>query len=78
MEGNLSIYSSWEKATFTTEYLFWDDEAKTLNGAEDAEVFIRKDDGTQLVGTDFEADIATRSVSFGGPVRGTYVSGEDE
>ena len=73
LSGDLSFYSSKEEATVSTDYLYWNDEEKTLVGAPEAAVTIYKDSGTELSGVGFEADISTLSVNFDGPVQGTYV-----
>ncbi|MBN1686181.1 MAG: LPS export ABC transporter periplasmic protein LptC [Spirochaetales bacterium] len=75
--GDLYFYSLSEKASFQTPYLYWDNEEKKLVGREDSDVLIRRDSGTEILGTGFEAEARTRIVTFSGPVSGTYVL-EDE
>ncbi len=75
--GNLLFYSLSEEASFETSYLYWDDEQKKLIGREDSDVRIRRDTGTEILGAGFEAEARTRTVTFSGPVSGTYVL-EDE
>ena len=75
--GNLFFYSLAEEASFQTAYLYWNDEEKKLIGRDNSEVLIRRDTGTEILGTGFEAEARTRIVTFTGPVSGTYVL-EDE
>ena len=78
LSEGISFYSIREDATVTTDYLFWNNENKTLTGSPEEAVVIQKDSGTSLTGTGFEAYINTRSVSFEGPVQGNYVGENDE
>ena len=75
--GDLYFYSLSEEASFSTSYLYWSSEAKKLSGQEDTQVLIRRDSGTEILGTGFEAEARTRVVTFTGPVSGTYIM-EDE
>jgi LPS export ABC transporter protein LptC len=77
MAGDLLVYSSSEEAFVGSDYLYWDDSARTLTSRRDSAVTIEKDDGTTLRGLGFRADMATRSVEFSGSVSGTYVSEDD-
>lgn len=74
--GNLFFYSASEEASFSTSYLYWNSEENKLTGREDDQVRIRRDSGTEIRGTGFEAEARTRVVTFAGPVSGTYVQEE--
>ena len=76
--GNLYFYSLSEEASFSTSYLYWSNETKKLTGEEESQVLIRRDSGTEIMGTGFEAEARTRVVTFTGPVSGTYVLEDKE
>ncbi len=71
--GNLLFYSSIEEASFETSYLYWNNDEKKLIGKKGSDVLIKRDTGTEILGTGFEAEARTRIVTFEGPVSGTYV-----
>jgi LPS export ABC transporter protein LptC len=77
MEGNLDFYSKDEEAGITADYLFWDDEKSTLQGKDEETITLRKDDGSELSGRGFIADISEKQVEFTSSVSGIWVD-EDE
>ncbi len=77
LTGNLIIYSSGEEAEIATSYLFWNNGDKTLTGKQDRTITIRKDSGTVISGSDFSADMKTKSYNLGNGVSGKYVYEEN-
>ncbi len=73
LSGDLSMYSLAEHARFSTDYLAWNNDDKTLTGKPHAVVIIRKDTGSFLEGRGFKADTRTRSLEFSDGVEGTWV-----
>ncbi len=71
--GEIEFTSVVEEAVVTTEYLFWDREDRLLHGSEDKAVHIRQEDGTELSGYGFLADMKLRSLTFEREIRGRYV-----
>ncbi len=78
LSGNLKVYSSTEDAHVSADYLYWNDDDKTLQGRPGSVVVITKDSGSLIEGTGFSAEIRTRTVRFSGAVRGTWVGGSDD
>ena len=66
------------RAEMATEILEWKDKEKTLTGGENAEVEVERSDGTNFTGIGFSADIRSRTWSFTGEVKGTYVEEDEE
>ncbi len=58
------------------EYLYWDNELKSLAGGENTSVKIGKDDGSSIEGTGFFTSAAERSFSYNGKTKGKYVSSD--
>ena len=58
------------------EYLFWDNNLKSLAGGENTTVRIGKDDGSLIEGTGFITSSSERSFSFKGKTKGKYVSSD--
>ena len=58
------------------EYLFWDNNRKSLAGGENTPVKIGKDDGSVIEGTGFITSAPERSFSFQGKTKGKYVSSD--
>ena len=76
--GDLMFYSLTEEATFSTDYLYWDNDNRKLTGKEEVPLRIQRDSGTHIEGIGFEAEAVTRSVTFSGPVNGMYIAEENE
>lgn len=76
--GNLLFYSLTEEATFTTDYLYWNNEDRKLTGKEEVPLRIQRDSGTHIEGIGFEAEALSKSVTFSGPVQGMYITENDE
>lgn len=73
LSGNIDVYSTREKAQITTNYLFWNNDNKTLTGKPNVPVKIVKDDGSKIDGSGFDANLRTRSIQFSSNVRGSFV-----
>lgn len=58
------------------EYLFWDNNLKSLSGGERSSVKIGKNDGSCITGTGFITSSSERSFSFKGKTEGKYVSSD--
>jgi len=78
LEGGIRVYSLREETTVEAESLFWDSEKRLLTAEEDHQVSIEKDDGDQVSGTGFEADLREKSILFTGSSRGKLVVPEEE
>ena len=76
--GDLKVHSLSEEVIVSTGYLYWNDQDRTLTGAEDQTVVVIKDDGSELVGEGFFAEIATKSVTFYGSVSGKYITDDEK
>ena len=73
LKGGVTIRVNSEDVTIKTSLLDWKDKDKILSGRENAEVDIKKSDGTSFTGTGFTADARNRTWSFSGAVKGQYV-----
>ena len=79
LSGGVWINIESEDVTLSTEGLEWKDKEKTILCGVEEEVDIQRSDGTSFTGIGFSADFRSRTWSFSGEVRGTYVeSDEDE
>ncbi len=71
--GEIEFTSVVEEAIITAGYLYWDREERLLFGAEDQAVHVRQEDGTELSGYGFLADMKLRNLTFEREIRGRYV-----
>jgi len=78
MRGDIRFSGSKQEATIITDYLFWNNEERTLKGKPDRVVTILKEDGTRIHGKGFSADTAAEEVTFTEQVEGEYVQTEEE
>jgi LPS export ABC transporter protein LptC len=62
-----------EDVIINTKELEWKDKEKTIMGGEEEEVDVQRSDGTSFTGIGFSADIRSRTWSFTGEVKGSYV-----
>lgn len=74
----LYFYSKRNEASLESGYLFWDNDKKTLEARRDKLVTIKKDDGSNIRGEGFAADLRTRSFSFYGRTDALIVTTEEE
>ena len=70
--GSLEFYSKREEAWLWSNYLYWDNETKTLTGEKEGTVHIKTDDGTDISGKDFNGDMRRQEFTYGSDVKGTY------
>jgi LPS export ABC transporter protein LptC len=77
ISGGISLSVNSEDITIETENLNWQDKERQLSGSPDADVRIRREDGTNFQGRGFTANTRSRRWEFSGPIGGVYVD-EDE
>jgi LPS export ABC transporter protein LptC len=75
---DIEFYTVREEAGLSADYLFWNDEERTLTSRPDAEVTLRRDDGSSVGGHGFRADMKYKTMSFERDVQGVYVSEDDD
>ena len=73
ISGEIVIYSSQEEAELATSYLFWNKDAKILEGKSDTGIKITRDSGTVISGKGFTGDMTTKTYSLNSDVTGEYV-----
>jgi LPS export ABC transporter protein LptC len=78
LAGGVWISIESEDITISTEGLEWKDKEKTLSAGEEADVDVQRSDGTSFTGRGFSADIRSRTWSFAGEVKGTYVEKDED
>ena len=78
LSGGVRVSIESEDITISTIGLEWRDKEKTLLGVEEEEVGIQRSDGTSFTGKGFSAEIRSRSWTFSGEVKGSYVEKDDE
>jgi len=77
LSGGVRISIESEDVIIKTEELEWNDKEKTIKGGEEEEVDVRRSDGTSFTGIGFSADVRSRTWSFTGEVKGTYVEKDE-
>lgn len=77
LEGTIKFHSTIEDAEVESEFLYWDNDARTLS-SEGSEVNFRRSDGSELNGNGMILDGRRNSVGFSSGVRGSYIVGEEE
>jgi LPS export ABC transporter protein LptC len=78
ISGGVHVHSTSEKGDVTAGTLSWKNDPRQLTAPPAEEVTIHKDDGTTLSGSGFQGDFRRRQLVFTGPVRGVYVSKDDD
>ena len=78
MEGNLAFHSKREEGSVSGEYLYWENETKILKSKTEYTVELKKDSGSNITGTGFEADFTTEHIIFTGKTEGTWVDEEED
>ncbi len=73
LSGNLRFYSAAEDAWLTAEYLFWENETRTLTSRPEETVVLERGDGTEIRGRGFVAEMARSMLRFEDGVSGTLV-----
>lgn len=73
ISGTVRVRSAAEEGDVRAETLSWENKTRRLTAPPADRVTIRKEDGSSLTGTGFTGDFMRRTVTFAGPVQGTYV-----
>ncbi len=73
LSGNLRFYSAAEDAWLTAEYLFWENETRTLTSRPEETVVLERGDGAEIRGRGFVAEMARSMLRFEDGVSGTLV-----
>jgi LPS export ABC transporter protein LptC len=76
--GNIRLYSKKEELTIITDSISWKQEDRLLETPPGSKVSLKKDDGSFLQGTGFEADLRRRAIKFNADVKGYYVLSEED
>ena len=76
MTGNIRTRSSNDEAEIYTEYLYWDDKEKIINGSNIFPVEIKKDIGSSIKGYGFHGDAEKRTLTLRGKTDGQLVVDE--
>lgn len=75
--GNIHLYSRREEASITADNFYWDSENRVLNADPDDEVTVEQDSGSKIKGRNFSADMQTNIITFESPVKGTFITEDD-
>jgi LPS export ABC transporter protein LptC len=78
LSGGVRISIESEDIIINTTELEWKDKEKAIKGGEEEEVGVQRSDGTSFTGKGFSADIRSRTWSFTGEVKGSYVEKDEE
>ncbi|MFO7730416.1 MAG: LPS export ABC transporter periplasmic protein LptC [Spirochaetia bacterium] len=79
MHGDISFSGAAQEATIMSDYLYWNNEERRLEGNPEQTVTIIKADGTRIHGKGFSAEAAGQRVEFSEAVEGIYVqTAEDD
>jgi len=78
LKGGVRIRVDSEDVIISTAELEWNDKEKILSGGVEDEVDIERSDGTIFSGIGFYANARSRTWSFAGEVKGTFVEKDDE
>lgn len=76
MTGNIRTRSYNDEAEIYTEYLYWDDKAKVMNGSNVYPIEIKKDIGSTITGYGFYGDAEKRTLTLRGKTSGELVVDE--
>lgn len=75
LSGNIRFLSTVEDAEVESEYLFWNNDERVLS-AQGEVVRLRRNDGSEILGTGLELDGRRNSLRFSSGVSGSYIVGE--
>jgi len=78
IRGSIHFASSLYDMIIQADYLYWNNESRTLEGKPEQEVFLEKQDGTVIQGRGFSVDSSSRNIYFDSEVEGTYVYSDEE
>ena len=73
VSGAISLRSETQETEITASVLMWEDAARRLSSPPGEPVELRRDDGSSVAGSGFEAELGVRTVRFRGRVSGTIV-----
>jgi LPS export ABC transporter protein LptC len=73
VSGAISLRSESQETEVIAEALLWEDGARRLTSEPDQRVELRRDDGSSVAGSGFEAEVRRRTIRFTGRVAGTIV-----
>ena len=73
LSGGVRVRIESEDIVINTAELEWKDKEKIIKGGEEEEVEVQRSDGTSFTGMGFSAEIRSRTWSFTGEVKGSYV-----
>lgn len=76
--GSIFIYSFTEEAGLRADSLFWDKDARQLKSEDGSTVILVKEDGSEVTGISFNANLRSKEISFNSSVSGSYYFEEDE
>lgn len=77
LSGSILIESLEDETFLKAETLFWIDSEKRLSSNDEDYVTVKDEDGSQLSGKGFSADIKKKSIFFEGNTEGKYNSDEN-
>ena len=78
MHGDISFSGAAQEATIISNYLFWNNEERRLEGNPEHTVTIIKADGSRIHGKGFSADAAGQRVEFSEAVEGVYIQDDED
>jgi LPS export ABC transporter protein LptC len=78
VSDSIYIYSFTEEAGLSADSLYWDKEARNLSSDSGSTVTLKKDDGSEVTGSGFNADLRRKDIKFNTSVSGSYYFGEDD
>lgn len=70
LSGNIRVYSEIEGAVLEGDYFYWDSEGRTITSLVDSLVSLITDDGEEISGRGFSADMRLRRIDFSQGVEG--------
>jgi LPS export ABC transporter protein LptC len=76
--GGVRVNIESEDLVISTEELEWKDKEKALKAGAGDEVGVQRSDGTSFTGIGFSAEIRSRTWSFAGEVKGSYVEKDED
>lgn len=70
LSGNIQVYSEVEAAYLEGEYFYWDSDGRTITSLVDSLVSLITNDGEEISGRGFTADMRLRRIEFSQGVEG--------
>jgi LPS export ABC transporter protein LptC len=78
LSGGVQVSIESEDIIINTAELEWKDKEKAIKAGAEEEVDVQRSDGTNFTGRGFSADIRSRTWSFTGEVKGSYVEKDED